>query len=167
MEWKRGRSSTASTDIGDLGNFLSGMETGAVCFSVDPGATLGNFLSGMETGRSQIFTTSPDGLGNFLSGMETPQRLAGRRLRAGPLETSLVEWKLIAVVLAAGAISCLGNFLSGMETILARRPRGCRWALGNFLSGMETKYQPRHARSDFALETSLVEWKLDTFPPRP
>ena len=57
-------------------------------------ADLGNFLSGMETGDAHDLPGGGRTLGNFLSGMETLVR-DGKLLRNIPaLETSLVEWKL-------------------------------------------------------------------------
>ena len=56
------------------------------------GPDLGNFLSGMETGLQVLGGRAGDDLGNFLSGMETGI-LRDRVLGRFPLETSLVEWK--------------------------------------------------------------------------
>ena len=56
-----------------------------------------------------------------------------------PLETSLVEWKLLFTLHRHEKPPPLGNFLSGMETEL-RYDRGVPVSyLGNFLSGMETR----------------------------
>ena len=56
---------------------------------------LGNFLSGMETRDGRAAAGRLQGLGNFLSGMETPAPGRGVRPHPAPLETSLVEWKLV------------------------------------------------------------------------
>ena len=91
------------------------METPDRGFSFSQGASLGNFLSGMET----------FGAYRWYAGEAT-------------LETSLVEWKLVARGSVASTEACLGNFLSGMETFFSPRERAVRANLGNFLSGMET-----------------------------
>ena len=78
-------------------------------------------------------------LGNFLSGMET-----------------LVQNRFIIQLLD------LGNFLSGMETPFPSGGSGPPRGLGNFLSGMETGVGVGFRRAQCSLETSLVEWKLET-----
>ena len=100
-------------------------------------------------------------LGNFLSGMETLWSRRFAPAARAPLETSLVEWKLEVGTCSGAAGSPLGNFLSGMETEPMRARQLCRADLGNFLSGMETVGGVVRLQEHLALETSLVEWKLE------
>ena len=63
---------------------------------------LGNFLSGMETGAQKGRRVRGEALGNFLSGMETTFLSPPMVSSGTALETSLVEWKPSDAVKIAG-----------------------------------------------------------------
>ena len=71
VEWKLILSTNTKKRVWPLGNFLSGMETGATPPFRGRFDRLGNFLSGMETVFVPLLRFAPADLGNFLSGMET------------------------------------------------------------------------------------------------
>ena len=79
----------------------------------------------------------------------------------GPLETSLVEWKLKSIDEVNSTVENLGNFLSGMETV--RRAGGAAGvcpALETSLVEWKHVFGGEKLKHALTLETSLVEWKL-------
>ena len=118
VEWKQPQAQQQGRTATDLGNFLSGMETGS--HPADQGCRRGaletslvewkRFLSLLRRVKRATLETSL---------VEWKQRsLLDNILGDTALETSLVEWKLTRVSRSSKLNTCLGNFLSGMETQL-------------------------------------------------
>ena len=114
---------------------------------------LGNFLSGMETGDPKCWPIRAHSLGNFLSGMET---VSVQRVVDGDttLETSLVEWKPAQEAASAMELLALGNFLSGMETHLPKK------GTNGFVSPLETSLVEWKRGVTYPCSTKLIPWKL-------